>query len=95
MPRIFISYRREDSEHVTGRIYDRLEGHFGRDAVFLDVDTIPFGVDFRDHLGRAVGQCDVLLAVIGDDGILFGLPDARRSVTRRGSPTRSAASNGI
>ena len=66
MPKIFISYRREDSEHVTGRIYDRLESHFGRDNVFLDVDAIPLGVDFREHLGRAVGRCDVLLAVIGE-----------------------------
>jgi hypothetical protein len=33
MPKIFISYRREDSEHVAGRIYDRLYTHFGRDNV--------------------------------------------------------------
>jgi hypothetical protein len=33
MPKIFISYRREDSEQVTGRIHDRLEPCFGRDSV--------------------------------------------------------------
>jgi formylglycine-generating enzyme required for sulfatase activity len=64
MPKIFISYRREDSEHIVGRIYDRLGPHFGRDNVFMDIDTIPFGVDFRKHLNQAVSQCDVLLAVI-------------------------------
>jgi hypothetical protein len=67
MPRIFISYRREDSEHITGRIHDRLGPHFGSDNVFMDIDTIPFGVDFREHLDEAVSQCDVLLAVIGEN----------------------------
>jgi Flp pilus assembly protein TadD len=66
-PRIFISYRREDSEHITGRISDRLELRFGRENIFLDTEkTIPFGVDFRAHLDQAIGQCKVLLAVIGE-----------------------------
>jgi hypothetical protein len=39
--KIFISYRREDSEVESGRIYDRLESHFGRDSVFMNVDDIP------------------------------------------------------
>jgi hypothetical protein len=65
MPKIFISYRREDSEHITGRIYDRLEQRFGHDNVYLDVDTIPLGVDFRKYLDQAVGQCDLVLVVIG------------------------------
>jgi hypothetical protein len=32
----------------------------------MDMDSIPMGVDFRQHLQKAVGQCDILLAVIGD-----------------------------
>src|SRR5262249_53179612 len=42
-------------------------GHsrFGRDSVFMDVDAIPFGLDFRDYLNHAVLQCDALLAIIG------------------------------
>ncbi|MEP7112490.1 MAG: toll/interleukin-1 receptor domain-containing protein [Ilumatobacteraceae bacterium] len=63
---IFLSYRREDSADVAGRIYDRLALAFGQDQVFKDVDSIPLGVDFRDHLLHVVGRCDVLLAVIGD-----------------------------
>jgi hypothetical protein len=42
VPKIFISYRREDSIGITGRIYDRLGAHFGRDCVLMDVDAIPF-----------------------------------------------------
>src|SRR5713101_8385681 len=62
---IFISYRRSDSQDVTGRIYDRLRTEFGPDRVFKDVDAIPLGADFKQHLIEAVGQCQVLLAVVG------------------------------
>jgi len=65
MPRIFLSYRRQDSPGSAGRIYDRLCAHFGSDAVFRDIDSIPVGVNFRKHIDAAIGQCDVVLAVIG------------------------------
>jgi hypothetical protein len=64
---IFISYRRQDSQHITGRIYDKLSTQFGKSSVFKDVDAIPLGVDFREHLQEKVGQCSVLVAVIGKD----------------------------
>lgn len=67
MSKILISYRREDSADVTGRIDDRLVQQFGRQAVFVDVDSIPFGVDFRKYLDEQVAKCDVFLAVIGPD----------------------------
>ena len=41
MPKIFLSYRRQDSAGVAGRIYDRLRQHFGDDAIFMDIDNIP------------------------------------------------------
>lgn len=63
---IFISYRRQDSADVTGRIYDRLVQRFGKDQIFKDVDSIPLGVDFREHLGSVVGRCNLLLAVMGE-----------------------------
>ena len=65
MPKIFLSYRREDSAGVAGRIYDRLRDHFGPDAVFFDVDSVPFGVDFQEHIESVLSHCDVFLAVIG------------------------------
>lgn len=61
---IFISYRRITSIDITGRIYDRLIAHFGENSVFKDVDSIPFGVDFRHHLEQEVSHCPVLLAII-------------------------------
>jgi hypothetical protein len=65
MVKIFVSYRRDDSRHVSERIYDRLAVRFGNENVFKDVDSIPLGEDFRPILDKAVGQCAVLLAVVG------------------------------
>jgi hypothetical protein len=65
MPRIFISYRRNDSAGHAGRLYDRLRAHFGSDQVFMDVTGIEAGTDFVETIDAAVGGCDVLIAVIG------------------------------
>jgi len=69
MAQISLSYRRSDSAYVAASLSDKLQQHFGRDSVFFDVDTIPLGVDFREYIGNAVGQCDVLLAIIGDQWV--------------------------
>jgi peptidoglycan hydrolase-like protein with peptidoglycan-binding domain len=65
MPQIMISYRREDSGVITGRIFDRLVARYGRDAIFRDIDNIPIGVDFRAHVDQVLGASDVVLAVVG------------------------------
>ncbi len=64
--KVFISYRRDDSAEVTGRIYDALVEAFGLDVVFKDIENIPYGIDFRDNLQEAVAKCTLLIAVIGD-----------------------------
>lgn len=65
MSKIFISYRRADSQHITGRIYDRLERTFGERNLFLDIDTIGGGKDFRGELHKATSTCQVMLVIIG------------------------------
>jgi WD40 repeat protein len=62
---IFISYRRQDTKAIAGRIFDRLAAKFRRDAVFMDIDSIPFGVDFHDFLNEQVGRAQTVLALIG------------------------------
>ncbi|MDF1755763.1 MAG: toll/interleukin-1 receptor domain-containing protein [Verrucomicrobiales bacterium] len=72
-PKLFLSYRRSDlnghASAMVGRIHDRLQSHFGRDNVFMDVDSIPPGVDFVEHLNHAVSKADVLLAVVGPNWV--------------------------
>src|SRR5713226_5854901 len=65
MPRITISYRRDDSGVITGRIFDRLATHYGREAVFRDIDDIPPGVDFRRHISGVLDASDIVLAIVG------------------------------
>lgn len=78
MPTIFISYRREDSVASAGRIHDKLVPRFGQKSVFMDVDAIPFGVDFRQHIADAVAKCDVLLALIGEQWLTVSQNGQRR-----------------
>lgn len=66
MTKIFVSYRREDSQYQTGRICDQLILRFGRDNIFYDVDAIPVGVNWRKYIEEKVQQCDILIAPIGD-----------------------------
>jgi TIR domain len=65
MPNIVISYRREDTKWIVGRIFDRLEQHYGRDNVFMDIDAIAPGLDYRDHIRNTLQSADIVLAVIG------------------------------
>ncbi len=78
MPKIFISYRRDDSASQAGRLYDRLEGHFGEGQVFMDVDTIKPGVNFVELVQQAIGVCDGLVAVIGSDWLEVSDPTGAR-----------------
>ena len=64
--KIFISYRREDSIHQSGRIHEWLCRHFGKEDIFFDVDSIPPGANWKSYLDNMIGQCDVLLVPIGD-----------------------------
>ena len=43
MPNIILSYRRDDTGAIAGRIFDRLVGHYGVDQVFMDIDSIRWG----------------------------------------------------
>jgi len=62
---IFISYRREDTAHAAGRLFDRLSRHFGSDHVFMDIDTVELGDDFVNEIELAVRSCDVMVTLIG------------------------------
>lgn len=61
----FVSYRSADSADITGRIYDRLVSHFGKDMIFRDLDSVPLGTNFKNYLESVVSQCVVELVVLG------------------------------
>lgn len=65
MPKIVISYRRADDDAIVGRIRDRLASRYGDDSIFMDIDNIPFGVDFRRHIDDVLQTAEVVIAVMG------------------------------
>ena len=66
MTKIFISYRRQDSQTMSERIHDKLVQVFGEKAVFLDVaDDIPPGANWEQVLADNLADSDVLLVIIG------------------------------
>lgn len=67
MNEIFISYRRQDSSAIVGRVIDRLETNFGKEHIFRDLDSIGYGQDFDEVIGQTLMECKVLLVVIGDE----------------------------
>jgi len=76
--KIFISYRRDDSAGYAGRLFDHLTAHFGTQNVFMDIDTIQPGDDFRKIIQNAVGTCDVVLVMIGKQWLSIQDAQGRR-----------------
>ncbi|MEJ6005672.1 toll/interleukin-1 receptor domain-containing protein [Paucibacter sp. AS339] len=62
---IFISYRRDDSRHVAGRLAEDLAQSFGADSIFRDIEGISLGLDFTQSLDSALASCSVMLVLIG------------------------------
>ena len=64
--KIFLNYRRDDSEAWADRLFDRLTAHFPRENVFLDIDgDIPIGTPWAVWLDQEVAKCDLMLTLIG------------------------------
>ena len=60
--KIVVSYRCGTFCHVWGVLLHRLVERFGQNSLFIDIDNIPFGGDFRTD---ALTSSDLLVAVIG------------------------------
>jgi hypothetical protein len=84
-PKIIVSYRRTDSA-MAGRIFDRLVQRFGKKSLFIDIDNIPFGGDFRKHIDDALKSSDLLIALVGPRWVGGEGKDAK--ITRDADPVR-------
>jgi hypothetical protein len=65
MKKVFISYRRHDSRYQARMIYDAFQRALPREHLFMDIDSIPPGADFVKILKPEVGECEIMLALIG------------------------------
>lgn len=87
-PTIFLSYRRDDTEHITGRIRDRLDIQFGEQAIFRDVDSIPAGIDFTRKVEESIREARVLVAIIGPQWVAAVDRQGRRRLEQPDDPVR-------
>jgi hypothetical protein len=63
--KIFISYRREDSATMTGRMYDWLTLRLPKEDVFIDIDSVGYGANFVQRIQETIPKCKAVLVVIG------------------------------
>ena len=65
--RLFVSYRRQDTEGYVGTLAVALQqsGLTPPVELFVDADRIPTGTDFVVQMLKAVTSCDAVLACIG------------------------------
>jgi hypothetical protein len=85
---VFISYRREDSQGQARALFQDLVARLGRDAVFMDVDSIALGRDFRDVLQERLATCDLMLALIGREWLAGKDGEGRRRLDNPGDFVR-------
>jgi hypothetical protein len=67
MKTVFISYRREDVAGEARALFNDLVTRLGKGCVFMDVDSISLGRDFRAVLQEILISCDLMLVLIGKD----------------------------
>jgi TIR domain len=62
---VFLSYRRDDTADVCGRMYDALGKAFGKGRLFRDVSSLRPGADFGDAITGILPKCRATLVLIG------------------------------
>ena len=65
MSTVFISYRRENTAGEARALFNDLAARLGENSVFMDVDSIALGRDFRSVLQETTASCDLMLVLIG------------------------------
>jgi hypothetical protein len=63
--KIFISYRREDTQGYAGRLEDSLAAYFGSKRVFRDVGGISGGDDFSFAIEKELENAGAVVVLIG------------------------------
>ena len=81
--RIFISYRRSDCQSQANGLHDGLRHRLDCSKIFMDIDSIPPGADFEEHIRQEIELCDVVLVLIGDEWLDPGPGQGRVVSTSR------------
>jgi hypothetical protein len=85
---IFLCYRREDTQDAAGRLHDRLVDAYGPERVFRDIDSVPLGVDFVDHVAVQISRCSAVIVMIGRQWLKLKNKRRRRRLDDEGDLVR-------
>jgi hypothetical protein len=75
---IFISYRHADALPYARLLQVNLQWRFPGARVFMDLDSIEAGVDFRKVISDAVNACRVVVVLIGPQWATLADEEGRR-----------------
>jgi hypothetical protein len=64
--KVFISYRREDTEHFAQSLCRALAQHLPKYQFFIDTQNLEPGSKFREEIEQKLQSCNTLVAVIGE-----------------------------
>lgn len=81
--RVFISYKRTDSQFIAAQLYDKL--NISGFDVFLDTRSVPYGADFQSILWHRMADSDVV--------ILLDTPNFRNSAWTMQELARANSTN--
>ncbi|MEU3262507.1 toll/interleukin-1 receptor domain-containing protein [Streptomyces bacillaris] len=65
MPRIFLSFRKQDSRWMRERVFRALSDRLGPDEIFKSSQSIPPGADFAEILLSQAAECKLMCVLIG------------------------------
>lgn len=95
MPKIFISYRREDAGGHARHLFSELAELYGEKNVFMDVVTLAGGEAWADRIDEEVARCDVFLALIGKRWLEARDEEGNRRLDEPGDYVRREVASGL
>jgi hypothetical protein len=78
--RIFISYRRSDTQGYAGRLSDSLEAYFGENRVFRDIEDIKGGSEFAKDIKSQMRSADAVIVLIGPNWLTISDEEGERRI---------------
>src|SRR5215469_1997579 len=80
--RIFINYRRVDTQYEALFLHERLASKFGSENVFLDVNSIQPGMEWLEEIKSHSGSCHIFLSLIGPRWISIMRERGRETIVK-------------
>ncbi|MEN2280896.1 protein kinase [Algoriphagus sp. SE2] len=70
--RIFINYRKADSEPEVNWLYEKLKNAFNQEKIFMDSGSLERGANWPDTIRQKLLESEIVLVVIGENWLTVG-----------------------